>query len=262
MKKRIAWLILALCMVLMCGLVAGCSNSVDTDVNKAIENTKNLNSIDAAMDMEMDMSANGVKISIPMSIGIKANGLNGKNPEVISSISVIMSGQSMDMEMYQKGDWLYMLAGGNGYKTSLDSTEMDYYYTEHISDMLQEIPKSLLSDALVKDGEGTSKITEVTVDGELFAEMYDDFSEYVVEAAGVVDPQVKISGANVKITTDGGYVTAYDMQFTMELTVDSESAQTDVSASVKYNAPGKKVKITAIEGYKDFEEIDTSGSGE
>lgn len=257
MKKKLIAAVLAMCVACML-LLTGCGESTYSIVDKALDKTKSLDSMAAEMKMEMNMEMEGMTMSIPITADLKAKGLNSDSPVTSSAITMSILGQSVEMEMYQEGDWAYIQMDDMKYKTSVTEAESELDYSDDINDMLQNIPENLMEEVeLVKGEDGSSTVT-ISIPDEVFSEIYADFIEVVNESSGQGDGEIAISDAVVKITVADGYVSVYEMEFTMEMTVEEISTKTDVKASVTYKDPGKEVTITPPEGYKDFEELDLS----
>lgn len=254
MKKKMIALMMALCV--MCGLFAACDSESTADViNEAVKKTQALDSMAGEMKMQTDMAMEGMTLSIPVTAEIKAKGLQGENPISSTKLSMSMLGQDIDLEMYQEGDWAYIAMEDMKYKTNVSAVESEYDYTDDMNSMLQELPADLLKDVkLVKNEDGSQKVS-ISISDEQFAELYKDFIEKA-NAESAAASEIKISDATVSITVAKGYVSVYDMEFTMTMVADEMNATVDVKATVSYQDPGKEVTITPPAGYQDFEEMD------
>lgn len=255
MKKRIVSLVLAVCVLLMCVSLSACRTSdAYAVVSAAIEKTQGLDSIAAEMNMEMNMAAEGITMSIPIKVDMKIKGMQSDDPIIGSTISMSMLGESIEMEMYQDSEWTYIVSDGTSYKTSISAEDSEYDYSDDMNDMIQLIPEELLENVTLTTGSDGSQTVTVSVPDEKFAEIYDDFLAGL-DTAGIEGADINISEAVVTITVANGYVSVYDMSFKMDMEIEGVSAATDVKASVKYSDPGAEVTITPPEGYQDFEEI-------
>lgn len=268
MKRRLLSLLLAM-MVLCTGvLFTACvkegapdeteSPSVSDVINGALEKTQNLDSIAAEMKMEMNMAMEGMTMSVPMTAKIKAKDIRGESPVISAVISMEMFGESIDIEMYQEGQWAYIAMDDMKYKASVEDMGAEYDYADDVTDMLQKIPEELLADAeLVKAEDGSQTVT-ISFPEEKFAEIYNDFIEGVNSDTETDVEDMKMSDTVVKITVNNGYVTVYDIAFTMEMAVEEATSQIEVKATLTYGNPGEAVTVTPLEGYQDFEEMDDS----
>lgn len=272
MKKRVIAMLLALMMLCTGVLFTACGGegttgatetteavaekSVSEIINEAMKKTENLDSMSAVMKMEMNMVAEGITMSIPITAKIKAKDINGENPIASVIVTMSMFGQELDIEMYQEGQWAYMVMEDMKYKTNAEDMVAEYDYADSANDMLQEIPEELLKDAeLVKAEDGSQTVT-ITFPGEKFAEIYAELIESANSETGTEMGEMKISDAVVKITVANGYVTVCDIVFTMEMTVEGVTSSTGVKTTLTYENPGREVTITPPEGYQDFEEMD------
>ena len=259
MLKKIFSFVLVMCLVLMCGSLTACNEDIYSIINDAVEKTDDLDSMDAEMKIQMDIATEGMTLSMPVTVDMKAKGLNSDSPILSSDLSMTMLGQTMEMQMYQEGDWAYLVIDEMKYKTSIAEAESEYDYSDDIDAMLQEIPENLLKDVkAVKNDDGSQTVT-INISDKQFAEIYDDFIEDVNSSSGTDVADIKISDAVVSITVADGYISVYDIKFKMEMEIEGMKATADVKASVTYKNPGKDVTVTAPEGYKDFEELDLSG---
>lgn len=268
MKRRLVALLLALTALCTGVLFTACgvddapettaAPTVSEVINAALEKTQNLDSMSAEMKMEMNMEMEGMTMSIPMAAKFKAKDIKGDSPVVSAVVTMSMLGQDIDIEMYQEGQWAYVVMGDMKYKASVEDMESEYDFTDDANDMLQKIPEELLTDAeLIKAEDGSQSVT-IAFPSEKFAEIYDDFIESVNSDTEAEVGEMKISDATVKLTIANGYVTVYDIGFTMEMTVEDMTTKTEAKATLTYENPGEEVTITPPEGYQDFEEMDDS----
>lgn len=254
MKNRVLTLLLTL--LFMCSLCTGCGSSASAHsvIQSAMEKTQALDSMAAEMKMEMTMSANGMTLSMPITVNIKAKDIKSDDPVVFTKLSLTMLGQSLDAEMYQENEWSYVVMGDTKYKTQAENRVDEYDYSDEI---LQDIPEVLLENVEMVKGEDGSATATISIPGEQFTQIYEELIETLNESVSE-EAEVVISDAVVKITVANGYISVYDMAFNMEVTVDDTSSTMDVKASVSYENPGQDVEITPPEGYQDFEEISSA----
>lgn len=275
MKKKIIALLLVFCLALC---FAGCKEeessggkskkdkdgssgqSQTLSINDAVEKSQKLDAIDAVLNLEMEMTANGVDMTIPLEAQIKSKGLQSGNPVTSVAMKMTMMGQKASMEMYQEGDWVYMVSQGMKYKMSVSEMGDEYDYSDDINNMLQPIPEEIIKESKTEKADDGSTTFTFTMSGEKFSELYDDFLDGVAEDSGMTGGDIKISDVTIKITAADGYVTVYDMAFDMEMTVQGVEAQVDMKASITFKNPGKDVTITPPAGYKDFEELGGYGN--
>lgn len=257
MKKRIVSLLLALCVFCMCGLLASCNQlSTFVVVSQALEKTAKLDSMEAKMEMEMEMSMMGMDITVPIDAEVKAKGLQGDNPVSLSDISTSVLGQTVEMVMYQEGDWAYYVVDDMKYKTNIAEAEAETDYTGVVTGLLQKLPEGLLEGIELVDNEDGSQTMSLELSGEQFTEIYADILDTTSAQYGDSISKFEISDASISITVKDGYVSVFDMAFTMDMTVEGVETSSDVVYKVSYLNPGQEVTITPPEGYQDFEEMD------
>ena len=66
---------------------------------------------------------------------------------------------------------------------------------------------------------------------------------------------MQINDAVAKLTVAIGYVTSYDLSFTMEITMEGITSSAEATAAITYENPGQAVTITPPEGYQSFEVV-------
>lgn len=257
MKKRIVALLLALCIVCMCGLLASCSQlTTVVELAQAVERTNNLEDMDATLEVEMSMEIMGIEMNIPITADMKVKGMNSENPISFSTVSMSLLGTNVTVDVYQEGDWAYLSMDGMQYKMNISEAESEYDYTDDMKNMLQTLPEYLLEGIEFTENEDGSKTISVNISDEEFTELYDELLEDLSATSGVNPEDLEVSDAVVSITIKDGYVLEYDMEFTMAMTVEGVETDTDVAYKLTYNNPGQAVTITPPEGYQDFEEME------
>lgn len=258
MKKRIVSLALIFCILCISLTLTACKESTFSIVSKALDKTENLESMHAEMSLEMNMAMDGMTLSIPITADIKATGIHGDSPVISTDIAMSMFGQNVETEMYQEGEWTYMIIDDMKYKTKVSDGESEFDYSDDVNNMIQEIPEELFKNVDAINGNDGSMTVTIPIPDEFFSDIYSDFVDDINSSTGVEGTDVKIKDAIVKITVLNGYISVYDMEFKMDMTVYDVATTTDVKASVTYKDPGKEITITPPEGYQSFEELDLS----
>ena len=265
MKKMVSWF---LALVVLCTgvMLTGCDNgkpasgSVDKSVavviKEALKKNQNLDAMSAEMKMQMDMATEGMTMSVPITAKIKAKNLKSDNTTSLVDVTMSMLGQEMAMGMYQEGQWAYVVMGDVKYKSNLEDMQGEMDYADSAKDMLREIPEDLLEGVKLVKAEDGSQTATISFPREKFSEIYNELIEDVLSETGTEMGETKISNAVVAITMANGFVTVYDVAFTVEMTVEGVSSTTKAKVTLTYENPGQDVTITPPEGYQDFEELD------
>ena len=255
MKKRIVSVLLAVCLLCICFTFAGCKKTTSEIISEALSKTRQLDCVSAELKMEMSMSAEGMSMDIPITADIQAKGLQGAAPVVATDLAISMFGMDVQMQLYQEGEWVYIVYGDMKYKMPAADATDDMDYTDNLGNMLQDIPEELLTDVqMVKEENGAMSAT-ISFPEEQFAKIYDAFIGDMNTQIGVDIGEFAVRDAQVKITIADGYVSAYEMSFTMVMTVEGVETATDVKAGVTYKNVGEDVTVTPPEGYQDFQQI-------
>ncbi len=267
MKKRIVALLLAVTVLFTGVMLTACGDNEENPavatpkstaevINAALKKTSDLDSMSATMKMEMDMSMQGMTMSVPITAKIKVKDAKSDNAVVSVAMSMSMLGQELEIEMYQEGQWAYVVMGDMKYKCSAEDMKGELDYADSANDMLKEIPEELLKDVQLVQTEDGSQTATIPFPAEKFAELYEDLIESMNSETGTNIGEMKISDAVVTITMAGDYATGCDIAFTMDMTVEGISTTTKAKAMVTYENPGQQVTITPPAGYQDFEEMD------
>lgn len=261
MKKRMISLITALCII--CGLLAACgseseSKSTAETINEAIKKTQALDSITAEMETQMDMVMEGMTISVPTTTEIKAKGLQGDNPVSSSSLSTIVSGESVDLELYQEGEWIYFVLNDWKYKVGVADAKSELGYTNDVNGMLKELPAELLQDVTPIQNENGSQTVSLSIPDEQFAVLYSDLIAQYDMGSDADVSEVEISNAGMTVTITDGYVSFYDMEFTMTMEINGVSSAIGIKVTINYKDLGTEVTVTPPADYQTFETFDLS----
>lgn len=257
MKKKIMSLLLIACMLCTATMFASCDNASAAEiVSNAVEKTGNLNSYAAEMKIEIDMAAEGMTLNIPMTTDMKVQNAKSENPLMSATTSMSMLGQTVKMDVYSDGSWVYMSSDGMSYKVSMEAAGDEYDYAGSMDDMIKALPEDLLENVEVEKNEDGSKTVSAEIPGDTFSEIYGDLVESMNETSGGTGVEdLTVSDAKVSITVADDYITVYDISFKMELTTEGIETVSEVKATTTFKNPGEEVAVTPMEGYQDFEEL-------
>ena len=248
MKKRIVSILLILCLALSvtaCGGNEGATSVGAAFLNEAIQKNKALDSLAAKMEMTIDMSIQGMTLSVPVTADVKVVG-----ETAYTKMSTSLLGQEIKVEAYMEDGWIYMVLGDQKFKNNADTSEYDY--SDDMNNMMQELPDDLLKTAAVTENADGSKTAKVTLSGKQFTSLFSAFVDGLSATTGTGIEGVTIGDAVVSVTVAEGYVTEYDMEFSMNMTAAGTETATEVKATMTFEEPGSTVTITPPEGYQDF----------
>lgn len=230
----------------------------------AVEKTKDLDSLDTIMDMEMLMVIGEEKISTSTLSNIQIiNKDDSDKMEYAVSLVSQSLGQTYEMNTYYRDGYLYSNVLGDNVKAKISFDEA--------KDLIQEsdiMDYNLLKDISVEE-DGDNTIFSFTCDEK-------DMNDYLHSASidslsGVVD-NVNYSFDKMEgtVTIDkNGYVKSqyltFDMSMNYELNETAESVvqqdtnlQMTLSVNVIYNNPGEDVSIEFPGDLDTYNEVDTS----
>lgn len=255
--KKVLSLILCLCLLASC--LAGCEfRSTFQIITEAVEKTRALDSVAVVMDMKVELSMEGMSLSIPVTADVKASGLQGDAPVSRSTITSTFMGQELDIDMYQEGEWAYLSTAGMKMKMNFAEaeTENEYDYTDDMANLIQALPEDILKDLdLTRNEDGSLSIT-VLLSGEAFTQLYGELLADMNASVGVdVGVETTVKDATVSITMADGYITQYDVAFGTTTTVQDMAAECIFSVGIRYTDPGTPVTVIPPEGYQDYTDL-------
>lgn len=251
MKKIIA---LTLAIVMCCVIFAACGDKKTgaisyQDFEKAMEKTQALEDISAKLDMDIEIFTEGMSMEVPMEMIVKIKDAKSENPVVYVDLKMTMMGVDVAMEMYQEDGWGYYVSEGEKYKVNLEE-EVNIEYTHNLDNLMQKLPEEIMKNADIESGKDGSATLTVELGEEDFKEIFGSY----MEDLGYGTEGATIKGASVTMKAKDGYLTSYEMNMEMEMTVEGVVAQAAANITATYDKPGKGVEITPPEGYKDFPE--------
>lgn len=258
LMKKIISLILALS--LMCCVLSACGGQTPQQlVSAAMEKTTALDAMDAVMEMSVSMEMNDLSMTVPMTYEIQATDMQSDNPKMLIGLTMKLDiagfATDVDMDIYSADGWAYIASNGSGYKVKATAMEGQLGADASTDMIMQMLPEELLKDAESQKNDDGSQTVTVNIDGETFSKLYEELINSLNSTTGTSVTSLTISDAVVKITVKDGYVSVYDMDFTMNMDVAGTAVKADASASVTYKNPGKDVTITPPAGYEDFPEM-------
>jgi len=255
MKRRI--LSLALAAVLLCStLVLTSCESAESLLEKAMEKTHALESYEVKTEIEMELSASGAKVELDLVQELKASGLKGENPVSYAKTKTTAMDQTVETEAYVEGDWVYIKTAGVGSKRKLSEVKDEFDYQGELEDMTKLIPAELLAEVeIVKNSDG-SKTVALDIPEDQFSEIFKDMVDSIQESAvaQLTVDSVEITDPSVSITVKDGYISVYDIEFKMAITVQGTTMNCDIKTSTQFINPGEEVKAEPMSGYQSYPE--------
>ncbi len=265
--KKLASILLILSLVFAMFSFASCgegakppvsSKTAYEIVDEAITNTENADRISASAIMDISIGVSGLTLQMPVNMDMSIDQTDPESPHFRADVSMSIMGQSIDMQMYAEDGWLYITMYGQSYKMSLLDAGDEFDYTDTLDDMVQKLPKEIFEGkTMTKNSDGTQSIT-LELPSEMFADIFDDAIASVGETAGSAESLdgIKIDNTSVTVTVRDGYLTNYDITFSMEMVVEGMNATAAVDIKTEYKAYGDDVVIEPLEGYESFPELD------
>lgn len=259
MKKALS-VLLAVCMLFAVVTASGCTLSTAKTIDDAIKKTEALEDIDVTFFMELSMDM-GISITVPVTVNMKAKNIKSENPIISADMVIPMMGIEFKTGIYQEQDMLYITADDMSYKMKVEESDGEYDYIGDINNVINDIPEDLLENIELASNDDGSKTATISIDEARFKELFKDLikdsaEDTVVDDDGsIVDnvmDNITIKDATVKITVKNGYVSVYEISYSMTVSTILGDTSASVKTSVTYNNPGETVEITPPNDYKNF----------
>jgi len=255
--KRILKALLSFLLAITAFSLVACDESPLSEVEKAIEKTENLDSYQALIEAKVAVSWLGGSAEVPMTVEVKAEGIQGENPRIYAKKDLEIPGANVTSEIYVQGGFAYVIRGDKTSKVNLNNLKngLSYDYSEFIDEVMAKLPETLYQEAEIKEESG-AKILTVSIPDSVFDELFSEIALTMGEMAmqSKLD-QIASSNANVKIEVKDGYVGTYEIGYKMTVSVGALSAEANAEIKVSFENPGEKVTVTMPEGYESFTPI-------
>lgn len=268
--KRVLSVLLAVCMLFAVVTASGCTLSTAKTIDDAIKKTEALDDVDVTFVMEVSMDM-GFSITVPVTVNMKAKNIKSETPTVSADMVIPMMGMEFKTGIYQEQDMLYITADDMSYKMKIEESEGEYDFIGDINNVVNDIHEDLLENIELVSNDDGSKTATLYIDEARFKEVFKDLitdsaEDTVVDDDSIVDDEdsivddivdnvidnISIKDATVKITVKDGYVSVYEISYSMTVSSILGDTTTSVKASVTYNNPGEAVEITPPSDYKNF----------
>lgn len=223
-------------------------------LSSAIMKNEELDAYIAKMTIRVDVTIGQMMLTIPMTIDMVVENAKSENPVLSAIMTTTMLGQKQTTKVYNDGSWLYLEKNGEGYKVKPEDAGDEYDYVGDLEDIIKDLPEDALSLAGLKiKDDGTVEIAVALAD-EQFNQL---FADAVATAGGTqfdLDG-VDLSNGVVKVAIDKeGFIKTYELQFSLEMTVEEQATTANVTAKVEFNGRGEGIKAEPMQGYQAFEE--------
>jgi hypothetical protein len=230
-------------------------------VTRAIERTEALESYHAVMEMAFEVEVMGVSTTMEMEMDIQAQKISDEVTYTAAKVKAKVGGIGDSIyEMYNDGEWLYVVFEDQGFKTKLDKGDDEYDYAGDVADMMQDLPKDMFEGIEIEKGEDGSRTVKLEIAGETFESLFEDVLKDVSNSVDNSATDVKVGNATVTIVIKDRYINNYDMAFPLTMKISAMGQSVEVEANVKaaleFKEPGKDVTVTFPEGYKDYTTVD------
>lgn len=265
MKKRIASLLLALCLLFSALSLASCTPvTAQALFTEAMTRTEALDSIDASVVMSMSMKIptgigdETMDVGMSFSLSMLIQDATGQNmtAKVEGTMTQQYGGeeQSIENTFYVKDNYMYMVEDGEGMKMPLDTDTPDCVA---MLDSMNVDLGDLLKDLEITDNADGSKSVTVTIPADKFQTLFDGLIDDVNSSLGgsTDGAEISFSDISMKLTTKDGYIVKQELVYKMSMTVSGQTISTDISMTATYKNIGQAVTVTMPAGYESFTDL-------
>lgn len=246
--RKLALTISVLCLAL---LLFGCGKpDIYQEYVDAESKNASLTSMEGKIEANIAMDTEGLSMTIPMTMQIKAKMEDGKATEMLMDTSTSMMGQDIKASIYYVDGMAYYDSMGTKYKAAMTVDELGGNAMT-----LPDFTKDMLKEAVRTAKNGEINVT-ATFDGNQFKEaLLNMLPSDSMDLPNTLD-QVSLSDVQLSYTINkDGYLSAMSMSFTMDM--QEETTNTPVSAKVdmdiNYVNLGQDITIIApnLDEYQD-----------
>ncbi len=268
--KKLTAIILSLVMVLSISLGVSAAEDPKAVYLAAEEKTNALTSLDAqgagTIKIEVIDNSTGTEQTASMDMGfdfnMQVNTENEQNPQVKMLMGMSILGESMDMEIYFRDNYLYMNLMGQKMKLAVPYAELEAALAQAQTGQTDQLTSLLTQDfsdyytnfAMTENPDGTKAFT-FSIDA---AKMNDLYSQ-IITAMGIALPQdVSISYRDMDcsaVVNTQGYLTNMAMQMGIDVDDSVTSVKVDMDITANYINPGQSVSVTFPDDLNSYPEI-------
>ena len=267
--------LLFISVLIVLSLLLGACGSVDISkqsayelIKNAVEKTSKLDSYEMDMKIKAVTEVFGEKIETPMDFSMKVEGASGNALKAVGKVAMNILGVQIDADYYQEGNTVYINISGNKLRLSADSADAKpFTFSDTEKSIIKALPEDVVKEVTNIQHDDGSRTVSVMIDGDTFMELFNELvSEYsnqetYAELMEDLKALIGISNANVTITVlPNGYISEYDIQFDMNVSLSSVTAGMDfttkvsLDASIEFKDPGTKVTVTAPADQSEYQD--------
>lgn len=243
-------------MMLSVMMLASCGETPASLINSAMANMAQLDSLEVKSNLEAKTNVMGTDMTLPVVTRVQMTGAQGDSPVVLMDMEVSMMGITSKTTEYNDGEWIYISVDGINYKVDNVNKSAMLFNGVSAKTLLQELAEDLLQGAKIVKNEDGSKTVALTIPAAVFTEMYAPMLNNLNKTVGTAEDAMTVSDADVKLTVKDGYLTKYEMNYTVDMVVEGMDASASMAMTAEFLNPGQDVTITPPAGYQDFPELD------
>lgn len=221
-------------------------------IENAVNETVEIKAAEVKLDLDVSVGMQGVTIAVPVDAVLKA-----ADGEASFDMELSFMGETMEINVYTDGEWLYILEGGNGskmlipyqYLDNLDEADIPF---DSLDDAMSQIPEGTFDGVEVEENDGETELS-ITFTKKDYPEIYDGIAYGMAQTGYAIDAD-DVSDINVAVViSEDGYFKALSVEFSVDAVIEGQNAKIDVKLAVEATKVGKGVSVTPIPGCENFQ---------
>lgn len=255
-KKNLKLLSAALVCTGMLTCFTGCGEKEKdpfTVYNEASKKTSELKSLEAAVDMNLNMDVQGISMEIPMTMDMKLENMNTQDMILDMKMSMEVMGQSMDMNSYYTDGYYYLDSEGSQIKYAMDLEDIKEQIS--VASVQTDLKKEDFKEITLEDKDDVQTLT-YTIDGKSMSETANSALGSLSGMLGDTDMNMEMQDVKGTATVNkDGYISAMQMELPLSLSVEGQDMTLNIDMDITYNNPGSEVKVE-LPDLSSYEEVD------
>lgn len=225
----------------------------------ATQKTAELTSMDADMDMKMNMEVGGEKMDMNMKMDIMVASEGENDGDMAMSMTMDAQGQKVEMGMYYTDGYMYMNLLGQKMKAKVDMQTAEKQMGNQTSEYLDLNPEDFLTLTMKKTGDDV--VYSFKGDPKKLSALTDAMTKQIkqqLESSGMSGLTVTVKDISGTTTVNkDGYVSKQDITIDCEMTVQGQTAKLSMTMDMVYNNPGQAVTVE-FPDFEGYSEVDAS----
>lgn len=252
------FLTLMLCGIMACSMAACGKKQTPQEIYDAAQKKNSeLTSMDMTANSTVNMKQQGLDMTQTVKSDIKIDNLNTEKMRYLMTGTTSIAGQFLDMTIFYVDGYYYMETAGQKIKVAMDMAGITKQIQQNTS--ISQFSSADLQE-LTATSSGKNQVLTYKIDPAKVSDLMDS----VYETMGIdksISGDMKINEMSGEATVnDKGFYTAMKSYMKLDMTVQGETINMEVTMDSVINNPGQAVEVT-LPSTEGFEEMDASAIG-